>query len=184
MGYKRSINNIIIALCCIILIQFLMMFCMTIQTPEVIVQEVEIIKEVEVVKEVPVEVEPTYAYSVTPAEREMLARLVYREANVENIECQRAVVSVVLNRLANGRWGNSIKDVIYAEGQFSPAYLISSTTPNNTNYEAVDYVLRNGSTLPSYVLYFRANYHFNWQGYKPYTSIDQTYFGYLEKDFK
>lgn len=180
----KSANNIIIALCCIILVQFLMAIGMTMREPEVIVQEVEIIKEIEVVKEVPVEVEPTYAYNVTPAEREMLARLVYREANIESIDCQRAVVSVVLNRLENGRWGNSIKDVIYAQGQFSPAYLISTTTPKNTNYEAVDYVLRNGSTLPSYVLYFRADYHFNWQGYVPYTKIDKTYFGYLEKDFK
>lgn len=181
---KKTVNNIIIALCCIILIQFLMMICMSIQKPKVVIQEVEVVKEVEVIKEVQVEVEPTYIYNVTPAEREMLARLVYREVNVESIDCQRAVVSVVLNRLENGRWGNSIKDVIYAEGQFSPAYLISSTTPNNTNYEAVDYVLRNGSTLPAYVLYFRADYHFNWQGYKPYTRIDKTYFGYLEKDLK
>jgi spore germination cell wall hydrolase CwlJ-like protein len=181
---KNNVNRIIITLFCIICIQFGLITWLANKTPETITQQVEVVKEVEVIKEVPVEVEPTYIYTITSAEREMLARLVYREANVESVECQRAVVSVVLNRLGNGRWGNSVEDVIYAAGQFSPAYLISSTTPNNTNYEAVDYVLKNGSTLPSYVLYFRANYHFNWQGYKPYTSIDQTYFGYLEKDFK
>jgi spore germination cell wall hydrolase CwlJ-like protein len=162
------------------------MIAMVNQEPEVIIQEVEVVKEIEVIKEVPikVEVEPTYAYKVTSEEREMLARLVYLEANVESLDCQKAIASTVINRWQNGRWGDSIKDVIYAEGQFSPAYLISSTTPNNTNYEAVDYVLKNGCTLPDYILYFRAAYHFAWHGYQPYTSIDQTYFGYMEKDKK
>ena len=182
----KSVNNIVVALCCIIFIQFCLMLWLGNKPPEIITQQVEVVKEVEIIKEVPVEVlvEPTYVYNVTSEEREMLARLVYREVNIESVECQRAVVSVVLNRLESGQWGDSIKDVIYAAGQFSPAYLLSSTTPNNANYEAVDYVLKNGSSLPSYVLYFRSDYHFNWQGYKPYTSIDQTCFGYLETDFK
>jgi spore germination cell wall hydrolase CwlJ-like protein len=158
------------------------MIAMVNQEPEVIIQEVEVVKEIEVIKEVPIEVEPTYAYNVTSEEREMLARLVYLEANAENLDCQKAIVSTVMNRLENGRWGDSVKDVIYAEKQFSPAHLIGSTTPNNTNYEAVDYVLKNGSTLPSYIMFFRADYHFNWIGYKPYTQIDQTCFGYFHKD--
>lgn len=154
------------------------------QEPKVIVEEVEIIKEVEVTKEVPVEVivevEPTYAYEVTSEEREMLARLVYLESNIESLECQKAVASVVINRWLDGYWGNTLKDVIYANGQFTPANKIYNTTPTATNYEAVDAVLKNGTTLPPYVLYFRANYHFTWAGYKPYTVIDQTYFGYID----
>lgn len=185
IGLKRT-NNTIIILIGIIFAQFMLTAWAMNRPPKIITKQVEVVKEVEIIKEVPVEVpvEPTYVYNLTSEEREMLARLVYREANVESIDCQRAVVSVVLNRLENGRWGDSVESVIYAPGQFSPAYLLRNTTPNNTNYDAVDYVLRNGSTLPSYVLYFRADYHFNWQGYQPYTSIDKTYFGYLEKDFK
>ncbi len=190
MVSKNRVNNIVITLCCIILIQLLVIICIVKQKPEVKIQEVEIIKEIEVIKEVPVEVivevEPTYVYNVTSEEREMLARLVYLEANTENLDCQKAIVSTVMNRWENGRWGDNIKDVIYAEGQFSPAYLISSTTPNTTSYEAVDYVLKNGSTLPSYVMFFRADYGFSetWEEYSEHRQIDQTYFGYLLKDLK
>jgi hypothetical protein len=144
--------------------------------------EVEVEKIVEVEKVIEVEVEPQYTYNITSAEREMLARLVYREANVESLECQKAVVSVVINRLHSGYWGDTLKKVIYAPNQFSPANLIKETTPTEKNYQAVDEVLKNGVTLPPYVLYFRANYHFDWSGYKPYAQIDKTFFGYMEKD--
>ena len=142
------------------------------------------IKEVEVEKEVIVEIvkEPTYAYNITSAEREMLARLVYREANIESLECQMAVVSVVINRWQDGRWGNTLEDVIYSPYQFTPANLLYKTTPTELNYTAVDLVLQNGCTLPQYCMYFRADHHFNWEGYKPYTQIDTTCFGYFVAD--
>ena len=124
----------------------------------------------------------TYTYDITAEEREMLARLVYREANVESIECQMAVVSVVINRWQSGQWGNTLQDVVYAKSQFSPAGILYRTTPNETNYQAVDEVIKNGVTLPSYILYFRANYHFQWDGYNAYTIIDDTYFGYFTRD--
>jgi spore germination cell wall hydrolase CwlJ-like protein len=156
---------------------------------EVIVEvEKEVIVEKETIVEkevtVEVEVEPTYVYNVTSAEREMLARLVYLEGGIESLECQKAIASVVINRWQNGYWGDTIKKVIYAKAQFSPASKIKTTTPTETQYEAVDYVLKNGCTLPEYVLYFRANYHHKWTGYQPYTVIGRTYFGYLEKDKK
>jgi spore germination cell wall hydrolase CwlJ-like protein len=123
-------------------------------------------------------------YNLTPEEREMLAGLVFTEANTESLECQKAIVSVVINRWENGYWGNTLYDVIYAKHQFAAAHKIKTVTPTANNYEAVDYVLMNGCTLPKYVLYFRANYHFKWHGYVPYTSIDHTYFGYIDKDKK
>lgn len=137
--------------------------------------EVEVDKEEETIA-------PTNKIDLSEKDRETLARLVYLEANIESVECQRAVVSVVINRLNSGYWGDTIDKVVYAKNQFTPARLISSTTPTQKNYEAVDYVLENGVTLPEYVLYFRANYHFSWKGYNPYISIDRTYFGYMSKD--
>ena len=190
VGTKKRVNNIIAILGCIIILEFLTIMCFITLPPKTIIEEKEVIVEkeiyIEIEKEVPIEVEvqPTYVYNVTSEEREMLARLVFLEANIENLECQKGVVSVVLNRWKNGYWGDTLKDVVYAKNQFSPAHLIYKTTPNATNYEAVDYVLKNGCTLPDYVLYFRAAYHFSWYGYKPYTHIDQTYFGYMEKDKK
>lgn len=142
------------------------------------------IKEIEVEKEVVVEVvkEPTYAYNVTSKEREMLARLVYLEANTESLECQMAIVSVVINRWQDGIWGDALEEVVYYPYQFTPSSLIHKTTPTELNYTAVDLVLQNGCTLEPYVMYFRANHHFDWQGYKPYTQIDRVCFGYFDAD--
>ena len=175
---KNKIRNLIIILCCIILTQFILIICIVNKKPEVV------IKEVKIVEKVPVEVEPTYMYNVTSVEREMLARIVYLEANTESIECQKAVVSVVINRLKDGYWGDTLHNVIYAESQFTPATKIYKTTPTETNYEAVDYVLRYGCTIPEYVKFFRRGYHFNWDGYVSYDKIDNTCFGYLIKDKK
>lgn len=124
------------------------------------------------------------AYTITSVEREMLARLVYREANTESIECQEAIISVVINRWQSGYWGDTLEEVVYAKNQFSPANLLYCTTPNETNYEVVDEVIQNGVTVPEWVMYFRADSHFKWKGYKAYQRIDSTYFGYMEKDKK
>ena len=136
------------------------------------------------IKEVIVEIEkePTYVYNVTSEEREMLARIVYLESNIESIECQKAVASVIINRWQDGYWGDTLYDVIYAKSQFAPAHKIYKTTPTETNYEAVDYVLRYGCTVPGYVKFFRIDYHFDWDGYVPYTKMDHTCFGYLNED--
>lgn len=133
----------------------------------------------------PATVEPvTYKYNITPEEREMLARLVYLEGNVESLDCQKGIASVVINRLNSGYWGNTLRSVIYAKNQFTPARRIPYVTPNARNYEAVDHVLTQGVTLPPYVLYFRANHHHRWSGYRWYIQIDKTYFGYMAKDKK
>lgn len=131
-----------------------------------------------------VRTEQEYAYNITSVEREMLARLVYREANTESIECQEAIVSVVINRWQSGLWGDTLEEVVYAENQFAPANLLYCTTPTETNYEAVDEVIENGITIPEYIFYFRTDYHFKWDGYKAYKKIDNTCFGYMEKDMK
>ena len=173
MGYYRIITS----LTGIIL---LLILFIAIRPPKI--ETKEVIKEIE--KEVVIEVEkqPVYAYNITSMEREMLARLVYREANTESLECQMAIVSVIINRWQDGRWGNTLKDVIYYPYQFSPANLLYQTTPTELNYTAVDLVLQNGCTLSPYVLFFRANHHFDWDGYKPYTQIDYTCFGYFVAD--
>lgn len=152
------------------------------------IETVEIVKEVEVIKEKTVEVEkePTYKHNISSVEREMLARLVYLEANTEGLECQMAVASVVINRWLDGRWGSTIASVIYSPYQFSPAGLIHKTTPTETNYVAVDHILKSGSILPKYCLFFRSEYCFSgiWEGYARYAQIDDMYFGYFTADKK
>jgi N-acetylmuramoyl-L-alanine amidase len=145
-----------------------------------IIQQVVIEKEVSVTVKEPEKM----VYHITSEEREMLARLVYLESNTESLDCQKAIVSVVINRWQSGQWGDTLEDVVYYPKQFSPAGLINKTTPTNTNYQAVDYVLKNGTTVENFVLYFRASYHFSWEGYKQYCKIDNTCFGYFIKDKK
>ena len=177
IGYYKVITSLVGII-------LLLMLYIVIVPAQVEIKEIEKEVVVEVEKEVIVEVvkENTYAYNITSAEREMLARLVYREANIESLECQMAVASVVINRWQDGRWGNSLADVIYSPYQFTPANLLSQTTPTELNYAAVDLVIQNGCTLPPYCMYFRADHHFDWSGYKPYTQIDYTCFGYFVAD--
>lgn len=183
---KQTYCRTLVVLNSIIILLFISLIISINTKPKTEVVEVERIVTEEIVTEkeiiVEIEKEPIYAYSITSEEREMLARLVYREANTESFECQKAIISVVINRWLSGKWGDTLEDVIYAKSQFSPANILYRTTPSETNYEAVDEVIKNGTTLPYYILYFRATYHFNWYGYKAYTKIGDTCFGYMVKD--
>lgn len=125
--------------------------------------------------------EPETFYTVTEEERDLLAKLVFCEANTENLDCQKAIVSVVFNRLEAGKWGSSLEDVIFYPNAFTPATFgcLEDAEPTAENYEAVDYVLKNGPNLPTQVRYFRAGHHHRWEGYKGYIQIDGVYFGYF-----
>lgn len=118
-------------------------------------------------------------YSISVKEREIMARLVYLEAGACGNTCQRAVASVILNRLHSGYWGDNIESVIYYKNAFSPADQIKNCVPSEQSYAAVDYVLYYGSTLPKEVRYFRDDYDHQWEGYKNYAIYDNIYFGYF-----
>lgn len=177
MGYYRVITSLVGII--LLLILYIMIVPAQVEIKEI---EKEVVVEVE--KEIIVEriKEPTYTYNIMSSEREMLARLVHREANIESFECQMAVASVVINRWQDGRWGNSLSEVIYSQYQFTPSNLLYQTTPTELNYKAVDTILKNGCTLPAYCMYFRADYGFDWDGYEHYVKIDSTYFGYFVTD--
>jgi spore germination cell wall hydrolase CwlJ-like protein len=55
----------------------------------------------------------------TRAEEECLAKNIYHEAGVEPVIGKFAVAQVTLNRLRDGRWGQTICKVVYAPSQFS-----------------------------------------------------------------
>lgn len=151
-----------------------------------IIEEVIIEKEVEVevIKEVVSEIyikEEKY-YDITQEEREMLARILYLEAGNTSEKCQQMVLSVIFNRYEAANGELSLKDIIYAKEQFTPAPLIKKTTPTEQQYKVVDYIVKNGSVLPKYVRSFRAGYHFSYEGYVGYAAIDNVYFGYFLKN--
>lgn len=122
--------------------------------------------------------EPEPYYEVTDYERELLERLVYHEGNTESLECQKAIASVVFNRLYDEyhRFGSSIEEVIYAPGQFTVASYLFEDEPNETNKEAVDWVIWNGPSIDEKVQFFRSKYYFSWV--EPAMNIDNTYFSY------
>lgn len=122
--------------------------------------------------------EPEPYYEVTDYERELLERLVYHEGNTESLECQKAIASVVFNRLYDEyhRFGSSIEEVIYAPGQFTVASYLFEDEPNETNKEAVDWVVWNGPSIDEKIQFFRSKYYFSWV--EPAMNIDNTYFSY------
>jgi N-acetylmuramoyl-L-alanine amidase len=58
--------------------------------------------------------------SLLKEEIDLLARLVRAEAQTETIEGKIAVACVVLNRVESPQFPNTIKEVLYAPGQFQP----------------------------------------------------------------
>lgn len=113
---------------------------------------------------------------LTEDEKYMLATLIFLEGGGESVECQHAIGSVVINRVTTS--GDSLESVIYAKGQFEPAYLIPSTIPEDTQLEIVNELCINGPSLPEYVTYFRADYYHEWSDLTPYKHIDNTYFSF------
>ena len=61
------------------------------------------------------------AWAATADEARLLAALIHCEAGGEAYEGQLAVGAVVMNRVRSAAFPNSIADVIYASGQFTPA---------------------------------------------------------------
>lgn len=103
---------------------------------------IEEIKEEEIIE--PVVIQPTMedilGYKVSADERDLLARLVFREGGNTPLIEQEMIVMVVLNRLATDKY-STINEVIFAPGQFSTAYTLKSATPTEENYQAVDLAL-------------------------------------------
>ncbi len=58
---------------------------------------------------------------VSASEEELLAALIFCEAGNQPYEGQVAVGAVVMNRVRSGVYPNSISEVVYQSGQFTPA---------------------------------------------------------------
>jgi len=146
-------------------------------------------EEQEEQKKIEIEKEQNPVLVLTAYEREIFAKLIYLEARGESYQCKLMIVSIVLNKIFNGTWGDSLHKVIYYKNNFSPARLIKSTKISENEvwtdcFRAVDEICLEGSILPSYVMYFRASYHHRFKGYVGYTDLDNVYFGYFFKDKK
>ena len=78
--------------------------------------------------------EPTES-TVDPEDLEHLAIIIYREAGGDACcnECRRRVADVVLNRVADDRFENTIEDVLLSPHQFGKMYKTGITWPERAS---------------------------------------------------
>lgn len=90
----------------------------------------------------------------------MLATIIWCESRGESYDGQLAVGSVVMNRVRSGAYPDTVYDVIFASGQFSPVKTGSfqrayeNGSANSTAYKAAEEVL-NGYTNVADMTHFR-----------------------------
>ncbi len=100
-------------------------------------------------------VEPRYPeFDLTEEEINLLARMVWVEAQGEPLDGQQAVAEVVLNRLADESFPNTLKGVVYAEDQFGSTPYLDDAQPTQTQYEAIERALYGPYVLPMDVVFF------------------------------
>lgn len=116
--------------------------------PEVVKVEVPVIVEKTEYIEVPCGVSSrTSRYAgieISAWEMELMARLAWREARGEKMLGMRLVLEVVLNRVLNPHFPNTVYGVLYDGAQFKPydgALELEDITPTEAQYEAVAQVL-------------------------------------------
>ena len=76
------------------------------------------------------------------------------EARGECDEGQQAVAEVVLNRMASPMFPDTLRGVIFAEGQFRSAKFLDDAEPYQAQYEAIENALYGPYVLPEDVFYF------------------------------
>ena len=100
-------------------------------------------------------VEPRYPeVELTWDEQQLLAKLIWLEARGESAKGQQAVAEVVLNRLVSGKYGSTLSEVIYGEGNFRTTKFLENAEAWQAQYEAIDNALEGPYVLPMEVMYF------------------------------
>lgn len=103
-------------------------------------------------------------YSYTTYELDLLSRLVQAEGGGESYATKLKIASVVMNRVRDYRFPNTIEEVIYEPNQFSVTFLeikgqaMIDFPATEASKKAAKDVLENGSVLPHEVLFFYAEY--------------------------
>ena len=110
---------------------------------------------------------------------ELLARIINAEAGGCTDEHQLLVGNVVLNRVADSRFPNTIYGVIYQKGQYSPTWNGAiNKTPTEQAYKNAQRLLDGERFCPNNVI-FQANFKQGSGVYKAIsTSYSVTYFCY------
>lgn len=100
-----------------------------------------------------------------------LSRVIQQEAGYCSTEMMEGVGSVVINRVNDDRFPNTIPEVINQPGQYSTAAYLSSQEPTQEAINVAVDLLENGSKLPEDVVW-QANFA---QGTYIYKSLSTSY---------
>lgn len=167
------------------------------EVPEEVAEEVvEIVEETEEeVELVTIEVMSIQAngcskvpmYNYTEEELDLLSRLIFSEGGIESYETQLMIGSVVMNRVNDPAFPNTIGEVIYQERQFSVTrikkdgiLMIDHPADEEAKKAALE-VLTYGSVLPHEVqVFFQKDCKESWvNSREPYGTFDTTTFAYI-----
>ena len=100
-----------------------------------------------------------------------LSRVIQAEAGYCSTEMMEGVGSVVLNRVADSRFPDTIPEVIEQPGQYSTTSFLASQEPTQQVINVAADLLENGSKLPEDVIY-QANFP---QGAYTYKTLSTSY---------
>ena len=85
---------------------------------------------------------------------DIMAHLLCGECQTGSEELQKAVGSVVLNRVNHRSYPNDIRSVVFQRGQYACTWDGNYyRTPTDRNWEVANWLLRNGSVLPPNVIF-------------------------------
>ncbi len=99
-------------------------------------------------------------------EKIFIARVVYAEARGESFEGQVAVASVILNRYESGKFGSTVKKVVFARSQFAV-----SGKHNEEGLLAVEEAIARKGTYPDNMFYFQVSKRKIWRNFEYYDRI-------------
>lgn len=112
--------------------------------------------------------------NLSEREKYLIYQITYAEAGNQEIEGQRAVIEVILNRVLSDRFPNTVEEVLCQSGQFVTWKLRNSVEHNETQETALELVGNEESILSSDYVFFSLG-KFSWA--KNYIKIQDHWFG-------
>lgn len=121
----------------------------------------------EIIQDIPddSEDEPEESDEYSQKEKKTIAYVVYAEARGESFEGKVAVAQTIINRHKSGKFGKSIKKVVYARHQFAV-----SKRYNKQCMKAVEYAIEN-MPHPKNMYYFQVSKRKKWRNFVYYLRV-------------
>lgn len=133
---------------------------------------------------VPEPQDPVYAFS--EEEKALMTEVLWVEAGSNSRELQLACASVMVNQLESGWYGTTITEVLTRPNAYDGYRLRARAQGQNLDdcRQVVEEICLNGSQLPEYIWFFRAERPFGWEGVETYTVIDGVWFQFFPEPLR